>query len=32
MIMKPDEFGRYIEGEIERWARVIKANNIGVSN
>jgi tripartite-type tricarboxylate transporter receptor subunit TctC len=32
MMMKPDEFGRYIEGEIERWAKVIKANNIGVCN
>jgi tripartite-type tricarboxylate transporter receptor subunit TctC len=32
MMMKPDEFGRYIEREIERWAKVIRANNIGVSN
>jgi tripartite-type tricarboxylate transporter receptor subunit TctC len=32
MMMKPDEFGRYIEGEIERWAKVIRANNIGISN
>ncbi len=31
MMMKPDEFGRYIEGEIERWAKVIKANNIGTN-
>jgi tripartite-type tricarboxylate transporter receptor subunit TctC len=31
-MMKPDEFGRYIEGEIERWAKVIRANNIGISN
>ncbi len=29
MAMKPDEFGRYIQSEIERWAKLIKANNIG---
>jgi len=28
MIMKPGEFGAYVQSEIERWARVIKANNI----
>jgi tripartite-type tricarboxylate transporter receptor subunit TctC len=32
IMMRPDEFGRYIEGEIERWAKVVRANNIGVSN
>jgi tripartite-type tricarboxylate transporter receptor subunit TctC len=31
MIMKPEEFGSYIEAEIERWARLIKANNIGTN-
>jgi tripartite-type tricarboxylate transporter receptor subunit TctC len=31
MMMKPDEFGRYIEEQIERWAKVIKANNIGTN-
>jgi tripartite-type tricarboxylate transporter receptor subunit TctC len=28
MIMKPDEFGAYVQSEIERWAKVIKANGI----
>ena len=28
MIMSPDEFGAYIQSEIERWAKLIKANNI----
>jgi tripartite-type tricarboxylate transporter receptor subunit TctC len=28
MIMKPNEFGATIESEIERWAKVIKENNI----
>jgi len=28
MIMKPDEFGSYVQSEIDKWARVIKANNI----
>jgi tripartite-type tricarboxylate transporter receptor subunit TctC len=31
MIMQPEDFGRYIQGEIDRWAKVIKANNIGVN-
>jgi tripartite-type tricarboxylate transporter receptor subunit TctC len=31
MVMKPDEFGRYIESEIARWARLIKANHIGTN-
>jgi tripartite-type tricarboxylate transporter receptor subunit TctC len=31
MVMTPEEFGRYIEAEIERWAKLIKANNIGVN-
>ena len=30
MVMTPEEFGRYIEAEIERWAKLIKANNIGI--
>jgi tripartite-type tricarboxylate transporter receptor subunit TctC len=28
MIMKPGEFGAYVQSEIERWAKVIKANGI----
>jgi tripartite-type tricarboxylate transporter receptor subunit TctC len=28
MSMKPDEFGVYIQSEIDKWAKVIKANNI----
>jgi tripartite-type tricarboxylate transporter receptor subunit TctC len=31
MVMKPEEFGTYIEAEIERWGKLIKANNIGVN-
>ena len=31
MVMSPDEFGRYIESEIQRWARLIKANNIATN-
>ena len=31
MVMTPEEFGRYIEAEIERWAKLIKAINIGVN-
>ena len=31
MVMKPDEFGAYIQSEIERWAKLIRANNIGVN-
>ena len=28
MPMTPDAFGEHIEAEIERWAKLIKANNI----
>jgi tripartite-type tricarboxylate transporter receptor subunit TctC len=28
MIMKPEEFGVYVQSEIDKWARLIKANNI----
>ena len=28
MIMRPDEFGGYMQSEIERWAKVIHANRI----
>jgi tripartite-type tricarboxylate transporter receptor subunit TctC len=28
MSMKPDEFGVYIQSEIDKWAKVIKANSI----
>jgi tripartite-type tricarboxylate transporter receptor subunit TctC len=31
MVMKPEEFGAYIQSEIERWAKLIRANNIGVN-
>jgi len=31
MVMSPQEFGTYIEAEIERWGKLIKANNIGVN-
>jgi tripartite-type tricarboxylate transporter receptor subunit TctC len=31
MAMTPDEFGAYVQSEIERWAKVIRANNIGVN-
>ena len=31
MVMSPQEFGSYIEAEIERWGKLIKANNIGVN-
>ena len=31
MVMTPEEFGRYIEAEIARWAKLIKANNIGTN-
>jgi tripartite-type tricarboxylate transporter receptor subunit TctC len=31
MVMTPDEFGAYIQSEIERWAKVIRANNIGIN-
>jgi tripartite-type tricarboxylate transporter receptor subunit TctC len=31
MIMRPEEFGSYIQAEIERWAKLIKANNIGTN-
>jgi tripartite-type tricarboxylate transporter receptor subunit TctC len=26
--MKPEEFGVYVQSEIDKWARLIKANNI----
>jgi tripartite-type tricarboxylate transporter receptor subunit TctC len=28
MSMKPGEFGAYVESEIEKWAKIIKANDI----
>jgi tripartite-type tricarboxylate transporter receptor subunit TctC len=30
MVMKPEEFGAYIQSEIDRWAKLIKANGIKV--
>jgi tripartite-type tricarboxylate transporter receptor subunit TctC len=29
--MSPQEFGAYIESEIARWGKLIKANNIGIN-
>ena len=26
--MKPDEFGRYVQSEIDKWAKVIQASGI----
>ena len=31
MIMSSQEFGAYISSEIERWGKLIKANNIGIN-
>jgi tripartite-type tricarboxylate transporter receptor subunit TctC len=31
MVMSPQEFGVYISSEIERWGKLIKANNIGIN-
>jgi len=31
MVMKPDEFGRYIDAEIDRWGKLIKANGIQIN-
>ena len=31
MVMKPDELGACIRSEIERWAKLIGANNIGIN-
>jgi len=31
MVMTPDEFGTYVASEIERWGKLIKANNIGIN-
>jgi len=31
MVMSPHEFGAYIQSEIDRWAKLIKANNIHVN-
>ena len=31
MVMQPDEFGRYIDAEIVRWGRLIKANGIQIN-
>jgi tripartite-type tricarboxylate transporter receptor subunit TctC len=30
-VMSPQEFGTYVESEIERWGKLIKANNIGIN-
>jgi tripartite-type tricarboxylate transporter receptor subunit TctC len=26
--MKPDEFGRYVQSEIDKWAKVIQVSGI----
>ena len=31
MMMSPEEFGAYVESEIERWGKLIKANNINTN-
>jgi tripartite-type tricarboxylate transporter receptor subunit TctC len=31
MLMTPGEFGRYIEAEIDRWGKLIKANGIQIN-
>src|SRR5436305_1312132 len=31
MVMTPQEFGAYIQSEIDRWAKLIKANNININ-
>src|SRR4051812_18884937 len=31
MVMQPDEFGRYIDAEIVRWGKLIRANGIQVN-
>ena len=31
MVMSPDEFGTYIESEIVRWSKLIKANGIQIN-
>src|SRR5436305_1645607 len=31
MVMGPEEFGAYIQSEIDRWAKLIKANNININ-
>ena len=31
MVMKPDDFGRFIEAEIERWGKLIRANGIQIN-
>src|SRR5262249_16199283 len=28
VVMKPDEFGRYVQSEIDKWAKVIQASGI----
>ncbi len=28
MVMKPTEFGGYVQSEIDKWAKIIEANNI----
>jgi len=31
MVMSPEEFGAYVESEIERWGKLIRANNINTN-
>jgi len=31
MVMQPDEFGRYIDAEIVRWGKLIRANGIQIN-
>ena len=32
MVMTPDEFGAHVQSEIEKWAKIIKANAISSRN
>ena len=31
-LSSPDEFGRFVESEVKRWAKVVKDNNIVVKD
>ena len=31
-LSSPDDFGRFVESEVNRWAKVVKDNNIVVKD
>jgi tripartite-type tricarboxylate transporter receptor subunit TctC len=31
-LSSPDDFGRFVESEVKRWAKVVKDNNIVVKD